>query len=695
YLEIMKRATNYSPSVKNGTLIWLLLFFLWRGMSCENSPHNQQGSVQALPVQVLSDSTFDYGEFTLWINEDDIENSLVIVADIQNGGIQTFNMKGERLDKTPDSPFCKPNTLKIASGLEYGDLTVSDIVGLVDQKLNKVRMYRLPELEPIDGGGLQLFAESESIVIDGLALYVRDRDDVPYLLAGCKDTSRQNYWTQFELYFDDLGIIQAREVRAFGMYENQETSPLTMVDQSQEYFYYSDHGFGVRKYHADPDKGDDELAIIQPGFSDIKSLSAYTLHSPGGYLVAGETDRLLFISCGSSKAPHQHDLIKTMSLQSKSLYVTSMALDSGSFAKGAFISQYKNDLNWYDWRDISGGQLILAPNGIPDHTDNAVKPKFITEATLFDTDDPAIWIHPDDPSQSLIIGTDKEDGGGIYVYDLEGKIQRDKVVTGLHRPNNVDVAYGLKLAGRTTDFIVATERNNADVRVFSFPEMEPIDGGGIPVFDGEEERDPMGVGLYKEPGSGDFFAIVGRKTGPSDGYLWQYRVEDDGTGMVQFTKVREFGKFSGNKEIEAIAVDEELGFVYYSDEGVGIRKYYADPGKGNNELAIFGQSDFGQDQEGISIYKVDAKAGYILVSDQQQNHFNIYPRECTAANPHDHQLIKSVEVSTMESDGSEVTAVPLGDVFPNGLLVAMSTDKTFHLYDWREIAGNDLAIPDD
>ena len=36
-------------------------------------------------------------------------------------------------------------------------------------------------------------------------------------------------------------------------------------------------------------------------------------------------------------------------------------------------------------------------------------------------DDPAIWIHPTDPSQSTVIGTDKSsDGHGLVVYDLSG-----------------------------------------------------------------------------------------------------------------------------------------------------------------------------------------------------------------------------------------------------------------------------------
>src|SRR5262245_55625094 len=33
-------------------------------------------------------------------------------------------------------------------------------------------------------------------------------------------------------------------------------------------------------------------------------------------------------------------------------------------------------------------------------------------------DDPAIWVHPSDPSRSLILGTDKH--GGLNAYALDG-----------------------------------------------------------------------------------------------------------------------------------------------------------------------------------------------------------------------------------------------------------------------------------
>ncbi|WP_445735812.1 phytase [Mariniflexile sp.] len=309
---------------------------------------------------------------------------------------------------------------------------------------------------------------------------------------------------------------------------------------------------------------------------------------------------------------------------------------------------------------------------------------------MFDSDDPAIWINKNDPSKSIILGTDKEDGGGLYAFDLQGKIIKDKCVLNLDRPNNVDIAYDFNLGGKKVDIAVTTERSKNQLRVFSLPDMKPIDGGGLPVFVDRDIKDPMGIALYTNPKDGAIYAIVGPKDGPSTGYLTQYRIDNAGRGNVKLTKIRDFGNYSGVKEIEAIAVDNELGYVYYSDEAFGVRKYYADPAKGDEELALFGTKDFGRDIEGISIYKMDDGTGYILISDQQQNTFNVFPREGSQDDPHNHKLIKSIELMTLESDGSEVTSVNLGPEYPSGMFVGMSTDKTYHIYDWRDIAGNDL-----
>jgi len=319
---------------------------------------------------------------------------------------------------------------------------------------------------------------------------------------------------------------------------------------------------------------------------------------------------------------------------------------------------------------------------------DTLRPVVITSAVLNDSDDPAIWIDSLDPSRSLIIGTDKGDStGGLYVFTLDGRIDSTRTRRPLKRPNNVDIVTGVSLGGKLIDIAVTAERGTMSLRIFRLPDMTPIDGGGIKVFDGDATRAPMGIAMYRRPSDGAVFAIVGGKSGPAEGYLWQYRLADAGNGTLTATRVRAFGAYSGKKEIEAIAVDQQLGFVYYSDETVGIRKYHADPDRADaaKELALFGTTGFVSDHEGIAVYPTSDSTGYLVISDQQGQRLQLFAREGSAGAPHTHVTLATIPVAALETDGLEVTARALSPAFPEGLLVMMSTDKTFHFYDWRDV----------
>ena len=314
--------------------------------------------------------------------------------------------------------------------------------------------------------------------------------------------------------------------------------------------------------------------------------------------------------------------------------------------------------------------------------DDTLRAVVVTDTVRNDSDDPAIWINRTQPDSSLVLGTDKGDStGGVYVFRLDGRVDSVRSRQPLMRMNNVDIVDGLVIGDDTVSIAVATERGRQAIRVFRLPDMTPIDGGGITVFNGDTQRAPMGVALYRRPRDGAVFAIVGGKSGPTDGYLWQYRLVADRRGMVAGTKVRAFGAYSGKKEIEAIAVDRTLEHVYYSDETVGIRQYRADPDapNANAEIALFGTTGFVSDHEGIGIYPTSDSTGYLLVSDQQGQRLRVFTREGN------HQLLAVIPVSAKETDGLEVTATPLGARFPEGLLVMMSTDRTFHFFDWRDV----------
>jgi 3-phytase len=347
------------------------------------------------------------------------------------------------------------------------------------------------------------------------------------------------------------------------------------------------------------------------------------------------------------------------------------------------------------WIFLVGIVAAFAPNATAPVD---IQPAVRTESVTDDPDDPAIWVHPTDPGRSLIIGTNKVKAptGAVVVFGLDGKIRQ--TVAGLDRPNNVDVEYGLTLGSKSIDIAVAAERLKGQLRVF---QIVP-DGSGISdisspqntrVFSDRagELAAPMGVSLYRRPRDGAIFAIVAPKNGPAEGYLGQYRLEHDGSGRVKATFVRYFGRFSGTGEIEAVAVDDALGYVYYADEGNGIHKYHADPDHRNaaDELAHFGRTGFRADREGIAIYAERNGTGYIVCTDQLagNSEYHIYRREGEPGRPHDHTtLVKIVRGGADSTDGLEITSRPLGPRFPRGLMIAMnSAGRNFLLYRWDDI----------
>lgn len=326
-----------------------------------------------------------------------------------------------------------------------------------------------------------------------------------------------------------------------------------------------------------------------------------------------------------------------------------------------------------------------------------LQPAVITTRVEGDSDDPAVWVDPTHPENSLLLGTDKKHGS-LCVFGLDGVERRERRIDGLSRPNNVDVEYGLKLGERRVDIAVVTERDAGRVRIFELPSLKPLDGGGIDVFVGEPNRAVMGVGLYKRPHDGEVFAIVSRKEGESGSLLFQYRVAARTDATVALEHVRAFGRWAGPRdpndpsegnEVESIVVDDELGYVYYSEEKVGVHKYYADPQQPNvdvsQELALFATTGFAEDREGLSIHSAGASAGFLLVSDQGANRFHVFSRTGSTSAPHQHDRLAVIDVSATESDGSETISLPLGPNFPRGLFVAMSDDRTFHVYDWRKV----------
>jgi 3-phytase len=330
--------------------------------------------------------------------------------------------------------------------------------------------------------------------------------------------------------------------------------------------------------------------------------------------------------------------------------------------------------------DVPASPATPIPAAVPLHT---------TEAVPGDADDPAIWVDPDDATAGLVLGTDKERPGAVYAYDLVGRLRPALSQEGLDGPNNVTIQTDFAFAGGLVDIAVVTELEDEQLRVYRLPDMVAIDGGGLPVFEGfsGSEEEPAGVGLYRRPTDGVVFAHVSRDAGPTEDYLWTYRLEDDGTGRVVATFVDAFGAFSGTKDIESVVVDDELGVVYYSDELYAVRKYPADPDDPafGTELAAFAFDGYSEAREGLALRREADGTGYLLVSDQIGGRVMLYPREGTADDPHDHPLVGWFRTQAVETDGMDVTTNSFGGRFPGGLFVSHSDEGTFQSYAWDDL----------
>jgi 3-phytase len=303
-------------------------------------------------------------------------------------------------------------------------------------------------------------------------------------------------------------------------------------------------------------------------------------------------------------------------------------------------------------------------------------------------DDPAFWIHPLNTKESLIIGTVK--GYGLEVYDLDGVVRQSLKIG---NPNNVDVRQGIQLSeNKKLDITACSDRSANQILVFSInPENRELDKnpiGQIPT----DLDEVYGFCLYHSYKSGNFYAFINGKSGE----VQQYELGFEGEKVIG-KLVR---SFSVNSQPEGMMADDQLGVLYVGEEDKGVWKIGAEPEDGNQPKLV---ADSGQDNpqitydiEGITIYPTSETQGYLIVSSQGNNSYAVFTREKNNA------YLGSFRIGdgrwadgTYDTDGIEVTAVPLGDKFPKGMFLAQDGENTdpdgkrvpqnFKMVDWREI----------
>lgn len=330
---------------------------------------------------------------------------------------------------------------------------------------------------------------------------------------------------------------------------------------------------------------------------------------------------------------------------------------------------------------FAGCRLNLTEEG---ETIDVLRPRRSTDAVFYHAEDVAILNNPVLPDRSIILGTDiHENDGAIYSFQIDGRITSG--TDGLRMPINIDVEY---LPGNPQPIPVAviTDEARGRLHVYQLPEFQKLSDSGISVFGGGAASAATGVALYRRPGDGALFAIVSRRSGPTEGYLAQYRLEPSGTGVIG-RLVRTFGQWSGKGEIEAVAVDERYGWIYYADETYGILKYKADPDapEANVPLATLATEGYSGRREGIAIYTAPAGEGYLLVLEKgEPSYLHIYQRSGDPPNQHNHVELGRIPLDSPNADGLEVTSARINEQYTRGMVVVAS-GRAFDYYSWMDI----------
>ncbi|GAA3926708.1 phytase [Streptomyces gulbargensis] len=353
-----------------------------------------------------------------------------------------------------------------------------------------------------------------------------------------------------------------------------------------------------------------------------------------------------------------------------------------------------------------------------------------------DADDPAVWVDPERPGRSLVIGTLKE--GGLDVYGLDGR--RLQHIAAPQAPgedaapgrfNNVDVVHGFELNGRRTDLALVSDRGRDRIRAYAIdpaavaagrPPLRDVTAAGVaPVFaadetEVDEQRTAYGLAAYAD--DGDAYVVVSQRERTRLRLLELedrngrvgYRLKDtldlpDTFALPNGTSWKPCADPGELPQVEGMAVDQEEHVLYAAQEAVGLWRVDLDEAEfeqprlldkvreygtpwtydtAEEECVLdtahdpgFGGDRLSADAEGVTVYHAADGEGYVLASSQGDNTFAVYERQGGNAYLGSFAIGDGPATDGVQhSDGSTVVNVPLGRSFPQGALITHDGEAT-------------------
>lgn len=275
-------------------------------------------------------------------------------------------------------------------------------------------------------------------------------------------------------------------------------------------------------------------------------------------------------------------------------------------------------------------------------------------------DDPAIWVNPNDFNKSLILGTHKK--SGLYVYDLNGKTKQFIPVGNI---NNVDLRNGFTLNNKPVTLVAGSNRSLNTISLFYIDNTLGIVSDTIANIKSNVDE-VYGICMYRSPETKTHYIFVNGK----GGMVEQWQIASD-LNTIQTKLVR---CFSVNTQPEGMVANDSTGILFLGVEEQGICKLSAEAcdSAAITWLAHSSETNLmiSYDIEGLSIYY--GMERNLLIASVQGNFSyaiwnitdNIEPVFLTSF------VIWETQIDGVEeTDGIDITSIPLGNNYPLGLLV--------------------------
>jgi 3-phytase len=355
-----------------------------------------------------------------------------------------------------------------------------------------------------------------------------------------------------------------------------------------------------------------------------------------------------------------------------------------------------------------------------------------------DADDAAIWVHPTDSSQSLIIATIK--AGGLDVYRPDGTVVQT-IGTGGGRFNNVDLVYPVVAGDQTPGLAIVSDRATDKLHVFRVdgrvtPPVTEVTAANVPLVFGTTQpvtsKTAYGVAAWRTP-AGTVEVFVSQENTTNVQKLVLSGVE---SGSVSYQKVgpllslpNTFTMPNGSSwtpcfnpshpdwqaHVEGMVVDPTTGVMWADQELVGLWKITTDLSSSQlvHKIKRYGQTwtvsngrcrvdssstSYGDaylpgDLEGVGLYRAGSgAAGYLVMSNQDSSLFTVFDRDGGAYRG-SFKVGSAGSIDAVDkTDGVAVVNVALGTGFPSGLVItqdgknAPEGGTNFKFTPWQSIA---------